>query len=425
MITETSSTLRQVTVTLPPLHSSQAKIAAHPARFRIACCGRRWGKSRLAAMLSLKTALEKAGRCWWVAPSYAQSSMAWRELKALADQIPARVVREDARRITLPGGGEITMKSADAPEALRGEGLDLVVLDEAAYIPEAVWTDAIRPALSDRKGGALLISTPRGYNWFYDMYQRGQEGRSDWQSWQYPTSDNPLIAPEEIEAARDTLSSRTFSQEYEAQFVSMEGLLFKRQWFEIVGAAPANAARIRYWDKASGLSDQADYTAGVLIARDGLGQFYIEDVIRGRWSSHERDQVMRQTAERDGRGVPIWIEQVFGLGQEAAQAAVRALAGYNVHTERATRTKVERADPFAAQAEAGNVKIVRAPWNAAYLDELCTFPDGAHDDQVDASSGAFHKLAFSSVTVHKPKPAPNRWAELGGRGGFRRSGLND
>jgi len=302
-------------------------------------------------------------------------------------------VRESDRTITLPGDGTIAIKSADQGDGLRGEGLDLVVLDEAAFIQEAVWTDAIRPALSDRRGGALLISTPKGYNWFWDAYQRGQEGRADWMSWQYPTSDNPLIAPEEIEAARDTLSSRTFGQEYMAQFVSFEGTLFKRNWFEVVSAAPANAARVRYWDHASGLSDQADYTAGVLMARDDRGGFYVEDVVRGRWSAHSRDEVMRQTAARDGVEVPIWIELVFGLAQEAAQAAVRALVGYSVHTERPTKSKVERADPFAAQCEAGNVKLVRGPWNAVYLEELCAFPDGANDDQVDGSSGAFHKLA--------------------------------
>src|SRR5262245_2174974 len=146
MMVDVSSILpRQLTITLPPLHSSQNRIAQHVARFRIVCAGRRWGKSRLAAMLSLKTALEDAGRVWWVAPSYPQSSMAWRELKALARQIPGKVVREDARRIVLPGGGEITVKSADAPESLRGEGLDLAVLDEAAYVDEMVWTDALRP----------------------------------------------------------------------------------------------------------------------------------------------------------------------------------------------------------------------------------------------------------------------------------------
>src|SRR5438034_334961 len=96
----TSSTLRrQLTITLPPLHKSQNLVAQHPARFKCVCAGRRWGKSRLAAMLSLKTALEKSGRVWWVPPSYPQSSAAWRELKALADQIPGQVVHEADRRI--------------------------------------------------------------------------------------------------------------------------------------------------------------------------------------------------------------------------------------------------------------------------------------------------------------------------------------
>jgi len=170
-------------------------------------------------MLSLKTALERQGRVWWVAPSFPQSSAAWRELKALAAQIPGKVIREDARRIVLPGDGEITVKSADAPDALRGEGLDLVVVDEAAYCPADVWTDALRPALSDRQGGALLISTPNGFDWFYDCFQRGQEVRDDWQSWQFPTSDNPLIPADEIDAARESVPERTFQQEYMAQFI--------------------------------------------------------------------------------------------------------------------------------------------------------------------------------------------------------------
>lgn len=376
-------------------------------------------------MLSLKTAIERAGRVWWIAPSYPQSSAAWRELKALANQIPERSIREDERRITLPGGGEIAIRSADAPVSLKGEGLDLVVIDEAAYINEEVWTDSLRPTLSDRKGGALIISTPAGFNWFHEAWQRGQEGRADWQSWHYPTSDNPLIDPAEIEAARETLPSRTFNQEYLALFVG-DGALFKREWLPIVSAAPAQASRVRYWDKASGLSDSADYTAGVLMARDRLGLCYVEDVVRGRWSAHDRDTVMRQTAaldtERYGH-VPIWIEQVFGLGQEAAQQAVRALAGYSVHTERVTKTKVERADPLASQAQAGNVKVVRAPWNLEYINELCTFPAGAHDDQVDASSGAFQKLTPGPVEVRRAEQRKeNPWSQAGSTppDGFRR-----
>lgn len=382
-------------------------------------------------MLSLKVALEIAGRCWWIAPNFPQASAAWRELKALAAQIPERKVYEDQRRIVLPGGGEIALKSADAPESLRGEGLDLVVLDEAAYIDSEVWTDAIRPALSDRKGSALIISTPAGYNWFFEAYERGQEGRSDWQSWQYPTSDNPLIDPEEIEAARESLPARTFGQEYLAAFTA-GGALFLREWLPIVPAAPALATRVRYWDHASGLTDGADYTAGVLMSRDAHGVYFVEDVVRGRWASFQRDTVMQQTAALDAQRygkVPIWIEMVFGLGQEAAQQAVRALAGYSVSTERVTKTKVERADPLASQAGAGNVKVVKGAWNSEYIHELLSFPGGKHDDMVDASAGAFHKLAFTEVKVHTPPRVANRFAEsgiaAGGQRGRTRNRWND
>lgn len=221
-----SSTSRPLVVTLPPLHASQAMVAEHPARFKVLAAGRRWGKSRLAGALSLATAA-RGGRAWWVAPSFPQSSTAWRELKALASPIPGRVVREDARRIGLPGGGEIVVKSADAPNSMLGEGLDLVVLDEAAYHQEDVWTRVLRPTLSDRQGRALLISTPAGPNWYHGLWLRGQEGRPDWASWRFPTVDSPFIAAEEIEEARATLPAAVFCQEYEASFVSIEGGVFR------------------------------------------------------------------------------------------------------------------------------------------------------------------------------------------------------
>ena len=91
---------------------------------------------------------------------------------------------------------------------------------------------------------------------------------------------------------------------------------------------------------------------------------------------------------------------------------MKALAGYSVRTERVTKSKVERADPFAAQCQAGNVKLIRGAWNAAYLDELCSFPAGAHDDQVDASSGAFHKLAVVEIGLPRSPSVRSRWADM-------------
>lgn len=174
---------------------------------------------------------------------------------------------------------------------------------------------------------------------------------------------------------------------------ALEGGLFKRGWFDVVGAVPGVARRVRYWDKA-GTQDGGDYSCGALLAADGDGVFYVVDVVRGQWSALERERIIRQTAEMDGRDVPVWVEQEPGSGgKESAQATIRSLAGWAVHAERVTGDKLTRAQPFAAQCEALNVKLVRGSWNAAYLEELELFPNAKHDDQIDASSGAFAKLA--------------------------------
>jgi predicted phage terminase large subunit-like protein len=132
---------------------------------------------------------------------------------------------------------------------------------------------------------------------------------------------------------------------------------------------------------------------GVKIARDREGVFYVEDVVRGQWSALARERIMRQTAEMDGGDVVVGVEQEPGSGGlESAQNSVRNLAGFSVYAEKVTGEKQVRAMPFAAQCEARNVRLVRGAWNAAYLDELCSFPYGSHDDQVDSSSGAFARL---------------------------------
>jgi len=130
------------------------------------------------------------------------------------------------------------------------------------------------------------------------------------------------------------------------------------------------------------------------MSRTTDGFYLIEDVVRGQWSALERERILRQTAELDGPGVAIWIEQEPGSGgKESAEASVRSLAGFTVHAEPVTGAKDVRAMPFAAQCEAGNVRLVRGAWNGAFIDELMSFPSGTHDDQVDAAAGAFNKLA--------------------------------
>jgi len=136
-------------------------------------------------------------------------------------------IRKVDRQILLPNGGEVTVRSADNPDTLRGEGLDYIVMDECAFVPEAAWNEALRPALSDREGGAIFISTPKRRNWFFRLYQQGLTDGGEWKSWQFPTSANPYIAPEEIEAAKGGLPEDIFKQEYLAQFLEGEGAVFR------------------------------------------------------------------------------------------------------------------------------------------------------------------------------------------------------
>jgi predicted phage terminase large subunit-like protein len=196
---------------------------------------------------------------------------------------------------------------------------------------------------------------------------------------------------------RVSLGSYDWNSLYQQRPAPPEGGMFKRSWFEIVDSSPYYAPRVRYWDKA-GTEGAGAYTCGALWSYDAKsGLFFVEDVVRGQWSALERETIIKQTAMADDakyRQVDVWQEQEPGSGgKESAEATVRNLVGHTIRTERVTGDKMTRARPFAAQAEAKNVKLVKGAWNSAYLEELASFPFGRYKDQVDASSGAFNKLA--------------------------------
>lgn len=209
------------------------------------------------------------------------------------------------------------------------------------------------------------------------------------------------FGPDQIAEAIRVQGARGYQTQHNQKALPDDGEMFRRSWFEVVGAAPVKARRCRAWDKG-GTAGAGDYSAGVLVARDGEGAFFIEDVIRGRWSAGERNDIMRQTAAADAARYSeycIELEQEPGSGgKESAEFSVIQLAGYVVHVTRPTGEKDARAKPMAIQAEAGNVKIVAGAWNREFIDELTGFPFGKHDDQVDAAASGFNRLA-----LHVPK----------------------
>jgi predicted phage terminase large subunit-like protein len=179
------------------------------------------------------------------------------------------------------------------------------------------------------------------------------------------------------------------------------GNFFRREWFSIVDCAPADvAARVRFWDRAA--SEQRpgtdpDATVGLLLSKDASGCYYVEDVRRMFATPGAVEKAIVNTARQDGAATSVGYHQDPGsAGVNEAQATARALDGFNVTFEPATGDKATRAKPISAQAEAGNVKIVRAPWNDDFIRELENFPTGRHDDQVDALSGGHAMLSSPS-----------------------------
>jgi len=195
---------------------------------------------------------------------------------------------------------------------------------------------------------------------------------------------------------RSVLGGHSYAALYQQKPYPPEGALARREWFPIVGAAPAEGARLRFWEFAatekSAKASDPDWMVGTRMVM-GHGLWYIEDVIRARIGPGAVEALVKQTAALDGWSIAISFEQEpAAAGKLFAAAMIKALAGYNVHAEPATGDKVTRALPFFAQAEAGNVRLLHGPWNEAWLQEITAFPLGGHDDQVDSASGAFNEL---------------------------------
>lgn len=178
------------------------------------------------------------------------------------------------------------------------------------------------------------------------------------------------------------------------------GGMFKVANFEVIEELPSDThivRAVRYWDKA-GSKDAGAYTAGVKMLQLVNGRWVIEDVRRGRWSSEKREMIILETARLDGYNTTIWIEQEPGSGgKESAEGTIRNLAGFSVYAERPTGDKTSRADAFSVQVNNGGVRILRAPWNFDFLQELRFFPFSTYKDQTDAASGAFNHLVHKRI----------------------------
>lgn len=393
---------------LPRPLDHQAEVLRADSRFKVLACGRRWGKTTLGLLAVLlghgprPGAYRGAGRggtIWWAAPTYGIAAKIWRDLKR-ACRLAWRNKWEVERRIELFGGGSVTVKSADRPDTLRGEGLDGLVIDEAAFLDAVVWRDVLRPALADRQGWAIFISTPNGRNWFYDLYEAAGE-RPGWMRWRRPTSDNRRISERELAAARMEIGSRAFAQEHLAQFADREGAEFCGSYFEpdiwFDEWPEENRIRLRVMavDPSMGAGDKGDYSAIVLAALDHRGLIWVDADLARRDTRRIVADCLSLAKDFRPHAVGVEINQFQQLLAdsvvEQSRAAGMMLPVHGVRNWENKRTRIRATlTPYLARHE---FRFRRhSPGARLLVEQLEAFPLADHDDGPDALEMAVRLL---------------------------------
>jgi predicted phage terminase large subunit-like protein len=383
------------------LSQAQHSFRHSKALYRGFVGGRGAGKSFVGAYDLL--CRSKPGRLYMVvAPSYtmlADSSFksfleVARKLGLAAD----RDIRKQPPRVRLRTGAEVLFRSADDPEKLRGPNLSGAWLDEASQVEQGAY-DIVIACL--REGGEQkwlsCTFTPKGkQHWTYLTFD---SGRPDTELFRSRTRDNPFLPPGFHETLAKQYTSALAAQELGGEFCDAPGAMFARHWFRIVDAVMvANRRKVRCWDLAASdpkKGEDPDWTVGVLMGVTDDKGYAVLDVRRTRGTPAAVEALIKHTAEADGKEVTIWMEQEPGAAGVTVVDHYRreVLPGWRFMAERPTGEKAVRAQPLAAMAEGGGVMLVRAPWNKDFLDEFEVFPAGSHDDQVDATSAAFNKIA--------------------------------
>ena len=211
-----------------PLSEVQKAVSDDPSRFKVVVAGRRWGKSWLSMHEMAKYARFPNSKIFYVAPTYKMCrQILWDDIKEKFIRARwAKKINESNLEITLVNNSRIYLRSGDNPDNLRGVSMDYLVMDEAAMIDQKMWTEVCRPALSDRQGGCMFITTPQGKgSWIYELWQ-GAHAQDNYSAFQFTTIQGGNVAPEEIESARNELDERSFRQEYEASFETYAGAIY-------------------------------------------------------------------------------------------------------------------------------------------------------------------------------------------------------
>jgi len=379
-------------------HPGQIEVHKSTAERRVVACGVRWGKTLCAAAEATAAVLAPCNHSigWVVAPTYDLADKVYREIVRFAvEKLRHRVlqIRESDRRVLMRnlGGGvsEIRAKSADNPTSLLGEGLSWLVVDEAARLHPRIWQHFLSQRLIDKRGWALLISTPAGRGWFHEMFRRGQSTDAAWASWNNPTINNPHIDPARVDAERALLPERVFRQEYEGAFLEGSGAVFRNVRECATGTWHEPKPEETYVGGLD-LAKVADYTVLTILDADARVVF-VDRYNRLDWSVQvgrvyaacQKYNDARVLVDSTGVGDPVY--------ESLCKADVRA-EGYKF----SNASKSALIDNLSLMMEQGRIELPNPELCPELVEELEQFqfsvtesgtvrsgaPGGQHDDMV-------------------------------------------
>ena len=322
------------------LRWAQGEVFSSKKRFRVLVAGRRFGKSYLSCIELLKAAIERKGETYfYCAPTYRMAKdIAWKTLKRLVPQVWIKSKNESDLKIELINDSVIELKGTENAMALRGRSLAGVVLDEAAFMDAEVWFEVIRPALADKQGWALFISTPDGTaSWFYDLWCYCKEDPTDeWKRWCYTTIEGGNVPKHEIEAARAQLDQRTFRQEFEASFENLSGLVAVSFGDENISE---KAKDITVSPILLGVDFNVDPMSGICAVKDGENLYVFDEIMltggATTWDFAE-EVVRRYGVDRRVIACPDptgGARKTSGVG--ATDHSILRRSGFNVSSPRA------------------------------------------------------------------------------------------
>jgi len=371
------------------LHPAQLSIFNSEKRFKVVAAGRRFGKSRLAAWILLIKAIQSEDKdVFYIGPTFQQSKdIMWGMLKELGEDLIV-AAHENTAVLTLINGRK-------RPDTLRGVGLAYVVLDEYASMKPVVWEQIIRPTLADVRGGALFIGTPAGKNHFYDLYTDATNNE-EWDAWQFNSTDNPFIPGDEIEAARDSMSTMAFRQEFEASFETFSGGIFKESWFKtdeepeegsyVIAIDPAGFEAI---EKERNLKrSRLDETA-IAIVKIDRDKWWVKDILHGRWN-------IKETAKKILTSAVIVESSTVGIETGSLRNAIMPYLEDEMRTQgqyvsiiemrHGGKKKNERITwALQGRMEHGQITFNEDRDWKPFLSQMLDFPNRlSHDDMLDA-----------------------------------------